>query len=84
MGLRTRHRGALHFAEDVQNDYAADVDQADKHDSLRREFKPCTIFAEVSQLVSLSIGAALSLRQSRAFTLLLAAVLHTQACAFFR
>ena len=76
------HACGLDLAEDVEDDHAADVKQTDHHDGLGLELPAGTVLAEVGELVSLAVSAALASAQWRAFALLLRALLHTLACAF--
>lgn len=50
----------LDLAEDVEDDHAAYVKQTDHHDSLGLELPAGTVLAEVGELVSLAVSAALA------------------------
>lgn len=69
LGSRGPGTGALYFAEDVQDHDAADVDETDQHDGLGAELEALGVLEERGQLVALSVGTALALREGRAFVL---------------
>ena len=74
---------ALNFAEDVQHDHAANVNETDQHDGLGGELEASGVLAEAGELVALSVGAALLLREGCASVLGLTAGLRRSLCSFF-